>query len=304
MSAVRALPGCRLVRPLLAVPRTRLAALLAAESQPFLEDPSNTNPAFERARLRLRFEAEGASNRTAGILPTCRLEAGAPNISESLDAGQKSQLGNAVRCMGQQRIVREGRLDALLGCAVALHPAGFAAIDAAVIAAADNELAERLLARVAGCIGSGRYPARRDRVARLRHALMLMPRRARTLGGCRFVPWRGRVLVVREPAAASPPRPLEPGENVHWDRRFVANLPEDAPGALTLGYLGQRGQSLSKRYSGDVPRLIHPVLPAFWDAAGLVAVPSLGYRRSGIEAAPCVLFRPAHPLSQAGFTVV
>ena len=52
MSAVRELAGCRLVRPLLAVPRARLAALLAAEGQPFLRDPSNLNPVFERARLR------------------------------------------------------------------------------------------------------------------------------------------------------------------------------------------------------------------------------------------------------------
>ena len=53
MSAVRELEGCRLVRPLLAVSRERLAALLAAEGQPFLRDPSNLNPVFERARLRL-----------------------------------------------------------------------------------------------------------------------------------------------------------------------------------------------------------------------------------------------------------
>jgi tRNA(Ile)-lysidine synthase len=57
MSAVRELSGCRLVRPLLAVPRGRLAALLAAEGQPFLRDPSNANPAFERARLRLQPDA-------------------------------------------------------------------------------------------------------------------------------------------------------------------------------------------------------------------------------------------------------
>src|SRR5438067_8728243 len=54
MAAVRELPGCRLVRPLLSVPRARLAALLAAEGQPFLQDPSTLNPAFERARLRLQ----------------------------------------------------------------------------------------------------------------------------------------------------------------------------------------------------------------------------------------------------------
>src|SRR5207237_5098138 len=53
MSAVREMAGVRLVRPLLTVPKARLIALLEAERQPFLSDPSNRNPIFERARLRL-----------------------------------------------------------------------------------------------------------------------------------------------------------------------------------------------------------------------------------------------------------
>src|SRR5882762_7173586 len=52
MSALRELAGVRLVRPLLAVPKARLTALLETERQPFLSDPSNRNPVFERARLR------------------------------------------------------------------------------------------------------------------------------------------------------------------------------------------------------------------------------------------------------------
>jgi len=276
MSAVRELPGCRLVRPLLGVPRAPLAALLVAQGQPFLDDPSNLNPAYERARLRLAQCGSGA-----------------------IDGTLTQRQGYAER-----RIAREVALDALLGRAVALHPAGFAAIDAAMLAAADHDIAERLLARVAACIGGSRYPARRDRVTRLRDELTAMPERARTLGGCRFVPWRGQILVIRELAAASPPLTLEPGETALWDRRFAATLPVDAPGGLTLGYLGQRGESLPECYTGGVPRLVHPVLPAFWDREGLVAVPVLGYRRSGVEPVPCVLFRPAHPLSQAAFTVV
>ena len=276
MSAVRELPGCRLVRPLLGVPRARLAALLAAEGQLFLDDPSNANPAFERARLRLQ-------SQSASIFTI-----------DSVD----------IRSLGEQRIAREDALDALLGRAVALHPAGFGVIDAAAVGAADSEFVERLLARVARCIGGARYPARRDRVARLREGLAAAPGRARTLGGCRFVPWRGRILVMRELAAADPPRAVEPGETVLWDRRFAVTLPAETPGALVLGYLGPRGERLSERYSGDVPRFVHPVLPALWDGRGLAAVPSVGYRRSGVEVSPCVLFRPAHPLSQAGFTVV
>ena len=87
MSAVRELPGCRLVRPLLAVPRARLAALLAAEGQPFLDDPSNANPAFERARLRLSSvdQSYGARRR----LPAgSRLEAGDPSFVSGFAAAR------------------------------------------------------------------------------------------------------------------------------------------------------------------------------------------------------------------------
>ena len=74
---------------------------------------------------------------------------------------------------------------------------------------------------------------------RLRDGLTAVPERARTLGGCRFVPWRGQILVIRELAAATAPYRLEPGETVLWDRRFAATLPADAPGGLTLGYLAR-----------------------------------------------------------------
>src|SRR5262249_55753975 len=59
MSAVREIAGLRLVRPLLRVPKARLVALLDEEGQSFLSDPSNRNPVFERARLRLDTGAAG-----------------------------------------------------------------------------------------------------------------------------------------------------------------------------------------------------------------------------------------------------
>src|SRR4029077_6487242 len=42
----------RLLRPLLAVSRARLTATLLARGVPWLDDPSNVDPRFERARLR------------------------------------------------------------------------------------------------------------------------------------------------------------------------------------------------------------------------------------------------------------
>jgi tRNA(Ile)-lysidine synthase len=208
------------------------------------------------------------------------------------------------RVYGRRRMARESALEALIGRSVALHPAGFALFDAAALSTADSETAERLLARVAACIGAAPYPARRDRIARLLAGLTEAPGRARTLGGCRFVPWRRQILVLRELAAANPPLRVEPGEDVAWDRRFSVTLPLGAGKTLTIGYFGQRGGRLPERYRGDVPRLVHSALPAFWDEHGLAAVPDLGYRRAGVRLLPCVLFRPAHPLARVGFTVV
>jgi tRNA(Ile)-lysidine synthase len=275
MSAVRELPHCRLVRPLLAVPKARLAAFLVAERQAFLHDPSNDNPAFERARLRHAMN-EGA-----------------------LDALQ-AELGD----YAHQRMAREAAVDRLLARAVNLHPAGFATLEPAALAGSEPELAERLLGRVAACVGAARYPARRERLTRLRSRLMAHPERSATLGGCRFVPWRGRILVLRELAAAAPPLRLEPGASGLWDRRFSFALAACATGGLTLGYIGQGDARVPPQYARTLPRLLHPILPALWDAAGLAAVPHLGCCRGGLATLPTILFRAADPLTRASFTVV
>jgi tRNA(Ile)-lysidine synthase len=127
MSAVRELAGCRLVRPLLSVPKARLRAVLEEEGQPFLRDPSNLNPVFERARLRAAPEAFGGAMR------------------DTITAELR-------RC-GRQRTLRERALDRLIARSVALHPAGFGVLDPAAIAVAGPECAERLLGRVAAAIG-------------------------------------------------------------------------------------------------------------------------------------------------------
>jgi tRNA(Ile)-lysidine synthase len=52
MSRVTPLNGRLLVRPLLALPKARLIATLRSAGIPFVEDPSNIDPRFTRARLR------------------------------------------------------------------------------------------------------------------------------------------------------------------------------------------------------------------------------------------------------------
>ncbi|HEX2152268.1 MAG TPA: tRNA lysidine(34) synthetase TilS [Stellaceae bacterium] len=312
MSAVRELRGCRLLRPLLAVRRERLAALLAAEGQPFLRDPSNLNPLFERARLRLSSVfipgREGARPESIFQDPVFRVSGHAsarhPGMTSPGIKSVENLIGEIRACAGE-RIAREQALDALIARVVALHPAGFGVLDPAVLAAADPDIAARLLSRVVLCLGGSRYPARAARLARLRAALVQERQRARTLGGCRFVPWRGRLLVLRELALADSPIALEPGANLRWDRRFAVLLSPKAAGAFTVGYLGQHAGAAPQGDLGrTLPPLIHAVLPAFWDGEGVAAVPHLGYARPGPRVLPELSFRPAKPLTPPSFTVV
>ena len=282
MSAIRELADCRILRPLLGVAKARLVALLDAETQPYVSDPSNRDPAFERSRLRA----------------TDALPAGA-DLAALLDG---------IRKLGHERGAQERKSDRLLAETVVLHPAGFASLDPE-LARAPSDIAERALQAIVAAIGGKPYPARRERLARLRGILAEGGRRGHMLGGCHFVHWRRHFLVLRELAGAAGPVRLTPGTRLLWDRRFSVALPATAPGAVTIGYLGHSGVAALNRQQheqcrGGLPRLLYPVLPAVWDAEGIAAVPHLGYRRRPDAAVPEFSFRPIHPLTRAGFTVV
>ena len=284
MSAIRDLADCRVLRPLLAFPKARLVAFLDAERQRFIADPSNLNPAFERARLR----------RGEGIMPP---------------AAELSGLLAEIRRLGTRRATREHDLNASLAQSLSLHPAGFAIFDPRVLSAMPHEIAERMLSALVATIDGACYPSRRERIARLHSMLVGAAKGAYTLGGCRFVRWRERILVVREIARAAKPARLMPGEHIFWDRRFKVMLPARARNFLTIGHLGPAGVVQLNRLGvpgrqSPLPRLLLPTLPAAWDDNDIVTVPHMGYARDGIGAGPHFIFRPVNPLSQAGFVVV
>jgi tRNA(Ile)-lysidine synthase len=288
MSAVREFADCRLLRPLLGIEKARLAAFLSAEGQPAIIDPSNLDPAFERARLR-RAGAAAATTR------------------------EPAEIAALLARLGAARQRRGGARDRLLARVAMLHPAGFAVLDPVLLRAVSAEPAERALAAAAMAIGGAAYPPRRARLSRLRAALFgagADPNPpGRTLGGCRFVGWRGRILVLREVGAAAGPVSLAPGAVLRWDRRFRVDLDAAATAAVVVGYLGHAGvaefgRRLDNPLPAQLPRLVYPVLPAVWDTAGLVAVPGLGWRRDGVGPMPQIVLRPVNCLSAAPFAVV
>jgi tRNA(Ile)-lysidine synthase len=304
MAVVRELQQQRLVRPLLGVPKARLLAFLEAEGQPYVRDPSNRNPVFERVRLRLEIESAPAPHPRP--LPA-RGEREAPIAPIVQRWEGEGQVLHELRRNAAIRIARDRELSALLARSVSLHLAGFAMLDPSPIAAS-GELGERALDRVIAVLSGTAYPVRRERLRRLREALADGSARPRTLGGCRFVPWRGRVLALREAARTGPPLLLEPGRVGMWDQRFAASMPAAAPMPVSIKALGSEGVAALRGEDmtddNPLPRLVYPVLPAVWDSEGLAAVPHLLWRRATFACPPVLAFRPLVSLFGAGFTVV
>jgi tRNA(Ile)-lysidine synthase len=278
MAPVRELPECRLLRPLLGVPRARLRALLAAEGvTDRAVDPMNADPRFARARLR----------RAAALLESA-------GLSPERLAATAARLGDA-------RAALEADVADLLARAVAIDPAGYAWLDPAPLARAPREIRLRALARVVTTVSGRRYPPRYDRLLAAASGLTA----ARTLGGCRLVPRDGRILVCREAAAAAGPEALAPGRRVLWDGRFLVALAAGAPDGLTIGALGR--ETLPEPVRGLVPAPARAALPALRDEAGVVAVPPLGFFAAGQRSERLLAafsFQPARTLASAGFTVV
>ncbi len=264
-------PGAdlRLLRPLLDFPRARLAATLAAQKQPWIEDPANRDPRHARARLRALMPALAREGLTATRL-----------------AATAARLARARRAL-------ERALEALLAASVTLDPAGYAILERGPLAAAPEELGLRALAALLQCLGGGGYPPRLARLERLYRALRLdgLPK-ARTLGGCRIMRLlpgdARRLLVCREPGAVARGQKIVPGGSLHWDGRFVISLtgrPRAARGALhvaALGAQGWRGLRAADLEHCPIPTPARPSLPALFDLDGPLAVPHLCYGRGGL----------------------
>ena len=281
--------GVRLLRPLLSVPRDALAATLAHLNQPWIDDPTNRDARHARPRLAAALSRLGP---------------------EGLSAARLAKV--AERAADDRAALDRLCTDLLASCAQP-SPAGFVSLDLEALRRAPLALAVRALGRAVTTVAGAPHPPRLERLARLAERLLGDNGKASTLGGCRVIPQAdGRVLVCREPAAASETLSLEPGERALWDRRFVVSLARSAtPGRFTVRLLGTDGLSrvrAAARAAGAplgtarIPPPARPALPALFDLDGPLATPHLQYRRTShrneaTAAAFAASFAPARPLA-------
>jgi tRNA(Ile)-lysidine synthase len=250
--------GLPIARPLLAISKQRLIATCRAHGQPWIEDPSNSNPAFERVRLRRLAPALGL----AGL---------------GAETAQRITASMATARRAMDRLCATFILDH-----GGLSPAGVAWFDGVAFAALPVAFTDLLLSRLLWAIGGGALPARRKRVARLGTVLRgasTVP--ARTLGGCVISRLDdGRVVLFREAAACAKAVRLELGRKTRWDNRFEACWRGLAP--VSLGPLGDEGWRWMLRHAPEscvnsglttlpyAARLSHP---AIRELDGTVSVP-------------------------------
>lgn len=287
MSAVSQRDGVRLLRPLLAVPRARLIATLEKKGVAWIDDPSNADLRFERVRWRRELEVGGAV--AGGFL--------------------RHALALAARAHGIARGSRDDNV-AMLLAAVCPMPEGHLLLPAGLLAGSSAAVAGAVLSRCLLAVGGDTHPPQSEALMRLVAEIQEPARlRGRTLAGCRIVPWRGTVLICREPAAVPATSSIGPGSGIAWDRRFALRLAPGAVGISEVRPLGAVGQArLGPDAAARAARLPGPVrasLPALHDRRGLAAVPHLGWRRG--RNGPNLLlvgWQPRHPLAPAAFRPV
>jgi tRNA(Ile)-lysidine synthase len=290
MSAIVEHPEVRFVRPLLEFPRSRLEATLQDRGQPWLDDPSNLDPAYARTRVRAVMRPSGP-----GVLSVDTLTA------------------LATRC-ARARIVLENDAAALLARWCSLDPAGFARLDVAGLRQAEDEISVRALARIVRCVGGRVFSPRLERLETV-HAALKENRfgGGRTLGNCLLMIKGGHLLICREERNLPAPVPLPAGRPVLWDNRFVVEASASAVaahGPITVAPLGREGwrdivrEQPSLRRS-DLPVSVRAALPALSDGHGVACVPQMGFLRENLTSFGSDLgkarFMPLNALGDRGF---
>lgn len=180
MAAVTHVDAVRLLRPLLSIMPGRLRATLSSAGVDWVEDPTNSDLATPRARMRADF-CKDASALVPGLCSDARR-------------------------FGEVRLAEEAAVAAELAETAALLPCGVAVVRSSTMTAA-------ALSTLVQTVSGAAHPPPRASVARLEGQL-----RPVTLHGAAILRSKAGWLIGREAAAQAPAEPCRAGAT--WDGRF------------------------------------------------------------------------------------
>lgn len=237
--------GVALLRPLLQTPKAALTAYCEAHGLAYVTDPGNSNPRFQRARLR----------RSGGL---------------SLLGFDSGSVANSLKGWRSRRQAELETLRALSPAVWNFNPlAGFAEVDEAGLAALAPALQRELLLNLAQTIGQARYRSADD---------LLQPRPGWTVMGCRFLRQRGKLLIGREVAGCARTE-LQPGQHqLYWDRRFDCSVTVSASALLAPLAEGSWRSCEGADWLEEIPGFARAALPGLWQEGRLVMVPKPVWR--------------------------
>lgn len=245
--------GLTLLRPLLDVPKARLVATVQAAGLPFVTDPSNADPRFERSHVRRDMQTLEGLGFTAEAMAL------------------------SARRLRRARAGLDAAVNTFLGTHSARSAAGYASVDLEALQEAPEEIALRTLQKLIGAVGGSLEPLRLAKLEALQAALKTDPGKGHTFGRCQIVPQQGRLYVFREMRKEGlPVLDLQPGARTLWDNRFRIALSAEAGGPVTVRALGEEGlRALKVRegLSASMPSLAARALPACWRDEDLLGLP-------------------------------
>ncbi len=250
----RTVGGVRFVRPLLSVTRAALRSYLNGLGQPWIEDPSNDDPRYQRVRMRRGLEA------------LSEMGIGVPELS--LVAGHLSQAREALNWAAHGFARLHLRMQ---GPDVVIDRAAFITLPL--------ELRRRLIAHVLVWLSAAEYAPRRQPVAALMTAID--EQRPMTLHGCKVTCRKGGIHIFREYAAVQGVT-ANPGQV--WDGRWRLTGP-NAKGVI-IAPLGRAGLAALPDYKAlGRPASAIMADPGAWRDGRLIAAP-LGRLSNGWQADP------------------
>ncbi|MGA7326138.1 MAG: tRNA lysidine(34) synthetase TilS [Rhodomicrobium sp.] len=250
-----------LIRPLLQFSKARLAAYLRSQSIAFVCDPSNSNRAFERIRMRLAAK-----------------ELASAGISRKAISRSVARLGRSRRALSNAKedfLVHHFHVTKL--------GQGEVSLDALRNVAGETCL--RVLANILMLIGGKEEP---PRMAKLEHLMEVLAsgKRQTVLGGCLLISARKKLQVYREFGRLNgAPTACNPGSTLVWDGRFLVSFPEGIDEKISVAPLGEKGWALWRKTNEperdlSTNRLAALTTPALWRAGKLLSPLALPFSSS------------------------